>query len=119
MTFNDIIGLVILIAFSLLLGIAGLLISHLIAPKKPNLTKRLRYETGNPPKGRARGVLSMQYYPYILLFLIVEPIFLFLFLVIPAINRGLEYVTTLGIVFLIYILPVYYGVKLARTSSEW
>ena len=118
MTLGNVLGLIALIAFSLLLGAIGLIISYLISPSKPNLTKRLRYETGNPPKGRARGLLGMQYYLYILLFLIVEPIFIFLFLIIPSIKSGNNFASVLGIAFLMYLLPLYYGIKLTRISGE-
>jgi len=117
MTLGNVLGLIALIAFSLLLGAIGLIISYLISPSKPNLTKRLRYETGNPPKGRARGLLGMQYYLYILLFLIVEPIFIFLFLIIPSVKSS-NFALILGIAFLMYLLPLYYGIKLTRISGE-
>jgi len=43
--------------------------------------KNLRYEAGNPPRGRARRPILKQYYAYILLFLVVEPLLVLLYLV--------------------------------------
>ncbi|MFP3220141.1 MAG: NADH-quinone oxidoreductase subunit A [Candidatus Marsarchaeota archaeon] len=43
--------------------------------------KRKRFESGNPPLGAGRGFFSMEYYPYLLMFILVEPYSVFLFLV--------------------------------------
>ncbi len=49
--------------------------------------KRLRFESGNPPVGTSRGFFSMQYYPYLLMFVAMEPYAVFLFLASMAITR--------------------------------
>ena len=118
MALSDLLGLLALITFTLILGVIALLLSYLVSPRRPNLTKKLRYEAGNPPRGRARGVLSMQYYAYILVFLVTEPIFIYLFLFSPfSHSRGLDVLLMTGLVSLIYLFPLYYGLRLAREGG--
>ena len=69
----------------LILGIiAGLLIfmtllvSKLLAPFNPTERKRTTYESGEITQGSGRGPIAVQYYPYILLFLILDVEVLFL-----------------------------------------
>ena len=71
----------------LALGIVAFLAGRLLAPPKPSSVKLARYEAGNPPHGRARGWLAMQYYPYLLLFLTFEPVAVIL-LVLGLIAAG-------------------------------
>lgn len=63
-----------LIVVPLALGIVAFLVGRLLVPPKPTPVKVARYEAGNPPHGRARGWLAVQYYPYLLLFLTFEPL---------------------------------------------
>ncbi|MGB9630497.1 MAG: NADH-quinone oxidoreductase subunit A [Candidatus Methanodesulfokora sp.] len=74
MTFS--IGLVLGIG----LGLIGILLGKLLAPSREFPRKRERYECANPPRGRARGLFMMQYYPYLILFLTLEPIMIYSFL---------------------------------------
>jgi len=58
---------------------AAILLSHLLAPKKPNIIKQQTYECGIETVGDAWVQFKIQYYVFALVFLIfdVETVFLF------------------------------------------
>jgi NADH-quinone oxidoreductase subunit A len=68
----------ILAGVSLLLIFMTLLLSSLLAPRNPYGRKLTTYESGEVPKGTGRGPIEVQYYPYILLFLVLDVEILFL-----------------------------------------
>lgn len=67
---------VLTIVFLLVLGLLFLAIYaiYLIAPQAPTEAKRRRYEAGNPPQGEAKSRLAMQYFGYVLMLTILEPL---------------------------------------------
>ena len=71
------IGLLTLVA--LVLAIAPLLLSKLVAPKKPGRTKTASYECGLEATGDPWSQFRVQYYLYALLFVVfdVEVVFLY------------------------------------------
>lgn len=71
------IGLLTIVALAL--AIAPLLLSKLVAPKKPGLTKTASYECGLESRGDPWAQFRVQYYLYALLFVIfdVEVVFLY------------------------------------------
>jgi len=72
------ISLVLVINMAVLLLVVAL--ARLIARGPEYPMKTMRYEAGNPPKGRARSWLPMQYYGYLIIFLAFEPILALIFL---------------------------------------
>jgi NADH-quinone oxidoreductase subunit A len=72
------------LAFLLLLGFvaanaAGLIVlSHLVAPRKPTVVKDAPYESGMPPLGNARERFSVKFYLVAMLFIVfdIETVFL-------------------------------------------
>src|SRR5208283_5772200 len=75
-------------AFALILLTAGfgiifatpvILIPWLFAPRNPTPMKRATFEAGQVPTGEARVHLMMQYYPYLLIFVVMDVISMFLF----------------------------------------
>ena len=63
---------------SVLLIFVTLLVSRLVAPFNPTGQKRTTYESGEITQGTGRGPIEIQYYLYILVFLILDVEVLFL-----------------------------------------
>ena len=72
----------VLLVLSIIVAFAMLNISKLLgAPRNPNALKVSTYESGEIPVGSARANIDVQYYLYVLIFLVidVEAAFLVLF----------------------------------------
>ncbi len=108
------------ITLGLGIGIIGILLGRVISPSKTFPKKRERYECANPPRGRARGLLMMQYYPYLILFLTVEPIMIysFLFLLEAHSSPAFTLYLFLGILGII-MPPLIFGLYSARRLELW
>lgn len=63
----------------LLLVIAGLFVSSLLRPKRPNIEKLSTYECGEEPTGIAWGQFNNRFYIIMLFFVLFEAELLFLF----------------------------------------
>ncbi|MCE4617418.1 MAG: NADH-quinone oxidoreductase subunit A [Desulfurococcales archaeon] len=78
-----------------------------------------RYEAGNPPSGKAKVALSMQYFGYLVTFLALEPIVVLSFIVLSSpekIQLSLQYLAAfLGIYFPLLGFAVYES----RKVEEW
>ena len=82
--------------------------------------KFLRYESGNPMKGEARRVLSMQYFGYLILFLALEPALILLALTLLAPPERLANLLVVYIVLVLVFTPlVVYGVRESRRVDLW
>ncbi len=102
------------------LGLVGLLLGKLLAPTRDLPKKRERYECANPPRGRARGLFMMQYYPFLILFLTLEPIMIysFLFLLEAHVNIVNTTLLFLGII-AILVAPLIFGLYSVRRLELW
>lgn len=63
----------------LILGLIGfgiifvtLLLTRFVAPRTPNAGKLSTYESGEVPVGSARGPIDVQYYLYVIVFLVID-----------------------------------------------
>jgi NADH-quinone oxidoreductase subunit A len=63
---------------SALLVFATLFLSKMLAPHNPTGQKLTTYESGEITQGLGRGPIEIQYYPYILVFLVLDIEILFL-----------------------------------------
>ncbi len=102
------------------LGIIGIVLGKIASPSRDFPKKRERYECANPPIGRARGLLMMQYYPFLLLFLTIEPIMIYSFLFLLEsykypLNTLLLFAGILGFM----IPPLIFGLHSARRLELW
>ena len=71
---------VLMFGFAVVAMAAALLISRMISPrKKSNPVKFLSMECGQVPSGEGRTHFMMQYYPYILMFVIFDVVAIFLY----------------------------------------
>jgi len=64
--------LVITLVLAVLIVAVTLNIHKLIAPRRPNPGKVSTYESGEVPVGNARGPIDVQYYLYVIVFLIID-----------------------------------------------
>ena len=97
-----------------------LIIPYFFAPKKRNPIKLQTFEAGQPPTGESRIHLIMQYYSYLIMFVIFDVTLMFLF------AWGLSF-TKLGIQSLVSLLPflavilcpMIYALHLAGRRKNW
>jgi NADH-quinone oxidoreductase subunit A len=112
-----------LAVFILTLGLVMLL--AFITQSRPDVEvlerfKFLRYESGNPMKGEARRVLSMQYFGYLILFLALEPAVILLALTLLAPPEGLANLLVIYMVLILVFTPLLvYGVRESRRVDLW
>lgn len=104
--------------FGLIFALPVIIIPWFFAPRNRTPMKLATFEAGQVPSGEARVHLLMQYYAYLLIFVIFDVVSMFLFAwasttvaIQPAIYIGVF----LGLVF----LPFGYGVHLARRRELW
>lgn len=56
-----------------------LVVPRILAPKAPNPIKNTTFEAGQVPKGRGKMHFMMQYYAYLLMFVVFDVMAMFLF----------------------------------------
>jgi NADH-quinone oxidoreductase subunit A len=105
-------------AFGLVFALPVIIIPWLFAPRNPTPMKRSTFEAGQVPTGIARVHLMMQYYPYLLIFVVFDVVSMFLYawattlIAIPgAISIGLF----LGVIF----IPLGFAIYLAGKKDIW
>lgn len=82
--------------------------------------KRLRYEAGNIPRGPARQPMFPQYYGYILLFIVLDPMFIIMFLASYMANVDpLAVLVWLTLAVAIILPPLIYALKYASHIEYW
>jgi NADH-quinone oxidoreductase subunit A len=98
-----------------------ILIPAIFAPRRPTPIKLAPFECGQPPSGTARVHLLMQYYPYLLLYVVLDVISIFLFAwavsfsLLPA-QASLPLVA--GFI-LVLLPPLGYTLLMARRRELW
>ena len=117
---NAAVSLGLAIVLGVVVGLVGFMMGRILPPRKEYPLKRERFEAGNPPKGRARGWFAMQYYPYLIVFLTVEPIVVYSFLFLMSIREmPLSASTLLTVILLSLIPPLVFGLDAARRVEQW
>jgi NADH-quinone oxidoreductase subunit A len=94
----------------------------LVSPKDPRPTpeKRAAFESGQIAAGRGRTRFIVQYYPYLLMFVVYDVVAMFLFA--WAVNlRALGASGTLPVLVFMAVLltPLAYALKLANKPENW
>ena len=117
-------------AFALILLTAGfgivfatpvILIPWFFAPRNPTPMKRATFEAGQVPTGEARVHLMMQYYAYLLIFVVMDVISMFLFawattsIKLSSIDSSL----VMGLFIMVIFVPLGYGLRLAGKKDLW
>jgi NADH:ubiquinone oxidoreductase subunit 3 (subunit A) len=92
LVFEAVLTIIILLILIGDLPLIAYAIGRAVAPSLDFPTKRERFESGNPPSGRAKGFFVMQYYPYLLMFAALEPfLILVMFIVLSFTVVTLSY----------------------------
>ena len=77
--FGDIGSVFMMGAFGVVFTVPTLVIPRLLAPRKPNPIKNAPFECGQVPVGRGRMHFMMQYYAYLLMFVVFDVMAMFLY----------------------------------------
>ncbi len=105
------------LALTLLLLIV-IYVLRILLPSEPEGLKHERYEAGNPPSGRARISLGMQYFGFLLLFLAAEPVLVLAFISFLKASTSLSLLLYLCLV-TFFTPPLLYAYRLAKSIDEW
>jgi len=116
---GTILVLAVIISLGMFVGVLGYVVSRLITPRKEYPSKFERFEAGNPPCGRARGFFVMQYYAYLIIFLTVEPIAIYFFIIIIDMYSNFFSIILFSILTLFLIPPLIFGLNEARKMRLW
>ena len=105
-------------AFGLVFALPVIIIPWFFAPRNPTPMKRATFEAGQVPTGNARVHLMMQYYPYLLIFVVFDVISMFLYAwatSIFAVPSALSIGLFLGMIF----IPLGFALYLAGKKDIW
>jgi NADH-quinone oxidoreductase subunit A len=98
------------------------LVPRLLAPRKPNPVKNMPFETGQVPTGRGKMHYMMQYYAYLLMFIVFDVMAMFLYAwaasyKVLALGLSSDWVFTLfmGMLF----IPMGFALYLAGRREIW
>jgi NADH-quinone oxidoreductase subunit A len=114
-------------AFIIILGLFGvmaslpmLLLPTLFAPKKRNPIKLQTFEAGQPPTGESRIHLIMQYYSYLIMFVVFDVTIMFLFAWGVSFSQlGIQSLQVLLPFLAIVLIPMAYALTLAGKRENW
>ncbi|MEM4311848.1 MAG: NADH-quinone oxidoreductase subunit A [Nitrososphaerales archaeon] len=109
-----------LVIFGFIASILMMLIPFIFSPKRPNPIKKSTFEAGQYPSGEARVHLMMQYYSYLLMFVVFDVIIMFLFAWGSAFQAlGLASLPTILIFLTIIFITLAYALHLAGRRELW
>ncbi len=109
----------ILIVLSIVIAFVGFFVGRALATKDYPATFE-RFESGNPPVGRGRGWFIMQYYPYLMIFMILEPLVIFLIFLLTGFRSfPFELFILAGLMIMIAIPAAYFANSQARVIENW
>ncbi|OGD45832.1 hypothetical protein A3K70_04645 [Candidatus Bathyarchaeota archaeon RBG_16_48_13] len=120
MDYNALVTFLLALSGGLGAGLLSYAISRLVAPPKHSTIKEARFEAGNPPSKRGRGWFTMQYYAYLVVFLTVEPIFFYLFLLLMETHEMYYSVVQLFVLIMLMLAPpLVFGLDAANRIELW
>lgn len=119
---SALIGLITFVLILIILPILMILGSWFLAPRNPNKIKLLPFESGEIyTTGTGRWSLIMQYYGYLLMFLIFDTLSIFIFLL--TFVQTPEEIRTASILMLTFLgallITIPYGLDLSRRWELW
>ncbi|MFX0168343.1 MAG: NADH-quinone oxidoreductase subunit A [Candidatus Hodarchaeota archaeon] len=101
-------------------AILVLVLSYFVSPRNPSPRKAMPFESGQIPKGKGRTRLFMQYYPYLLMFLLFDLTSMFLYawaLTLEILPSGSILFVVLFLVILAF--PLIMALYLSRRRELW
>ena len=106
--------------FGVAAGVPVLIIPKIIAPKKPSVAKLATFEAGQVPTGESRVRLMMQYYAYLLMFVVFDVISMFLFAwAVAFAGLGLSSALVIAGFLAIILIAMGYALYLAGKRELW
>ncbi len=107
--------------FGLVFATPVILIPYLFAPRNPTPMKRATFEAGQVPKGEARAHLMMQYYPYLLIFVVMDviSIFLYAWATTSITSASMGTAAVIGLFLGVIFIPLGFGLYIAREKDLW
>jgi NADH-quinone oxidoreductase subunit A len=88
--------------------------------RKPDPFRDMPFESGQVPQGEARHRLVMQYYPYLLMFVVFDVVGMFLFAWGISFSKLPLNASVYVILFMVLLgAPLGYALKLALTKENW
>ena len=107
-------------AFLVVAAVPMIIIPVLFAPKRPNPIKSQAFESGQVPKGESRVHLMMQYYAYLIMFVVFDVVVMFMFAWSTAFARLGPSSALVVLPFLVAIfIPMWYALKMAGRRELW
>lgn len=120
MVATEFILVIFLAAFGIAAGLPMVLIPALFAPKRRNPIKSQTFESGQVPTGESRVHLIMQYYAYLIMFVVFDVIVMFLFIWGASfLNLGLQSALVVVSFLAIIFIPMGYALHLAGRREIW
>ena len=104
--------------FGLVFALPVIIIPWLFAPRNRTPMKLATFEAGQVPSGDARVHLLMQYYAYLLIFVIFDVVSMFLF-AWASTTVAIQPALYVGVFLLLIFVPFAYGIFLARKRELW
>jgi NADH-quinone oxidoreductase subunit A len=105
--------------FGLVFALPVIIIPWLFAPRNKTPMKVATFEAGQVPQGDARVHLLMQYYAYLLIFVIVDVVSMFLFAWASIPTVSILGAISIGVFLLLIFVPLGYGIHIARRRELW
>jgi len=88
--------------------------------RKPDPFRDMPFESGQVPQGEARHRLVMQYYPYLLMFVVFDVVGMFLFAWGISFTQVPKEASAFVILFIVLLgAPLAYALKLALNRENW
>ena len=117
---SEFVLIVLLAAFSVASLVPTIIIPVLFAPKRPNPIKSQPFESGQVPKGESRVHLMMQYYAYLIMFVVFDVVVMFMLAWSVAFARlGLTSALVVLPFLIAIFIPMLYAKKLAGKREIW
>ena len=116
-------GLYWFVVFALLALVSGLLLlitPMVFAPRRRSALKEESFEAGQLPPGAKRIRFALQYYAYLLLFLVFDVTIMFLFVWGYAFASAGRYSFVYPLLLILVLIPpLIYTVKLSKALDMW
>ncbi|MHB2037442.1 MAG: NADH-quinone oxidoreductase subunit A [Nitrososphaerales archaeon] len=118
---GDFVLILLTAGFGVIFATPVILIPWLFAPRNPTPMKRATFEAGQVPTGEARVHLMMQYYPYLLIFVVMDVIAMFLFAwaTTSITISSIETAFVIGLFLLVIFIPLGFALRLAGKRDLW
>ncbi|MDM7275105.1 MAG: NADH-quinone oxidoreductase subunit A [Thermoprotei archaeon] len=124
-TVRTLLSIVVLPLLITILTVGLIIFLRIITQGRPDIEvlerfKFLRYEAGNPMKGEARRVLSMQYFGYLVMFLALEPAVILVAVTLLASREALSSILAIYLILILVLSPLLiYGFRESRKIDSW